>query len=62
MIHFDFILTDEEAENLFDAVSQQIFESQDVVFFGEDRHKEWHRNRIPFLLILQGKMKNTKIS
>jgi hypothetical protein len=62
MIHFDFIVSDEEAENIFDAINQQIFESQNTVLFGEDKHKEWHRGRVLFLQELLGKMTNSKIS
>lgn len=62
MIHFDFIVTDEEAENIFDAISQQISESAYIVFFGEEEHKEWHRGRISFLESLLEKMTNSKVS
>jgi hypothetical protein len=62
MIHFDFIVTDEEAENIFDAISQQISESAHVVFFGEDKNKEWHRGRLAFLRSLLEKMTNSKVS
>jgi len=62
MIHFDFIVTDEEAENIFDAITQQVSESQYIVLFGEDKHKEWHRGRLSFLQELSMKMTNTKVS
>jgi hypothetical protein len=62
MIHFDFIVSDEEAENIFDAINQQISESSYIVFFGEDKHKEWHRGRLSFLQELSKKMTNTKVS
>jgi len=61
MIHFDFIITDEEAESLFDSITEQIFNSQYQVFFGEEKYKDWHRSRIEYLKKLKEKMTNSKI-
>lgn len=66
MIHFDFIVTDEEAELIFSLISDEIFRSEDVVMMELGRFtavtKEWHRIRIPYLKNLKEKMTNSKVS
>jgi len=62
MIHFDFIVSDEEAESIFDFISDEISKSSYELFFGDPIRKEWHRGRISYLKELRKKMTNTKIS
>jgi len=63
MIHFDFIVTDEEAETIFDSIQDQIIASTRELFLGVNLdHKDWHRGRITFLKELKVKMTNSKVS
>lgn len=62
MIHFDFIVTDEEAENLMGAITDQISNSQYEANFGDPNHRSWYCGRITYLEALKEKMTNSKIS
>jgi hypothetical protein len=62
MIHFDFIVSDAEAENLFNTISDQIANCQYEVSFGDPNHREWYEGRITYLEALKAKMTNSKVS
>jgi hypothetical protein len=74
MIHFDFTVTEEEADTIFDAINDQIDycleEKADWVGSTScgDRYKkgiesaiQWYEERIKYLKDLKSKMKNIKI-
>lgn len=62
MIHFDFTVTDQEAETLFDCVRDEIAKSK--YGYGrlfDDTQRVWHETRVIYLESLISKMKNSKI-
>lgn len=71
MIHFDFTVTDEEAENIFDAISEEILRMKSYLVaqqfenltsgFHIDAKSDWFRSRINYLERLKSKMKNEKV-
>lgn len=62
MIHFDFIVEDDEAECILDAVEDQIRISTYELMFGHPTQMEWHRARIAFMKELKAKMTNSIVS
>lgn len=62
MTHFDFIVEDNEAECILDAVEDQIRISQHELIFGHPNQMEWHRARITYMEELKAKMTNSKVS
>ena len=67
MIHFDFIVTDEEAETILSALSDEIDDCRVSLLMGERQlaqpgHVKWYEGRITYLEGLKAKMTNTKIS
>jgi hypothetical protein len=62
MIHFDFIVSDEDAQTIFDAINEHIEEARYEMTFGLMNNREWYRGRITYLEELKAKMTNTKIS
>jgi len=62
MIHFNFVVTDDEAEAIFDSIEDSINNSRYELPFGIPANREWHRGRIAYLEELKAKMTNEKIS
>jgi hypothetical protein len=68
MIWFNFVVSDEEAENIFNALSDQINSIKSHLMeeqLGKDCNEarsEWYRRHIEHLEALKSKMKNTYIS
>ena len=67
MIHFDFIVTDEEAETIFSALSDEIDDCRISLLMRERQlaqlgHIKWYEDRIAYLEGLKAKMTNTKVS
>lgn len=60
MIHFDFTVSDEEAELIFDAIQDQINRADELRLF-EPIVAEWAKNHIAYLEALKAKMKNTRV-
>jgi len=67
VIHFNFIVTDEEAETIFRALSDEINDCKVSLLMGERQlaqpgHVKWYEGRIIYLEELKAKMTNSKIS
>jgi hypothetical protein len=61
-VHFDFVLSDADAENLFDLVTDAKLRAVDEVnnLRLPEAQREWWRRRAAYLLALQAKMANTR--
>jgi len=65
MIHFDFVLTDEEATVLFDLINDEIADMHmnqlDSMLEKKTGEETWYKNHIVFLIQLKNKLKNRKV-
>ena len=66
MIHFDFIVSDEEADTIFDCIREKITRLKDELAFeiasnkNHWHHTKWFNNHIAFLENIIEKMKNKR--
>ena len=64
MIHFNFVVSDADAENIFDALRQEILDMQ-IRYRDKERYtideREWFSDRCEYLRSLMLKMKNTYV-
>lgn len=67
MIHFNFIVSDEEAETIFSALSDEIDDCRLNLLMCERQlaqpgHIKWYEGRMTYLEALKEKMTNSKVS
>jgi len=75
MIHFDFYVSDEEANTIFECITDEIYrmEEEKLDWIGARSNSvdtcekikatiQWFENRISYLQELKSKMKNTKVA
>jgi len=62
MIHFDFIVSDEEGETIFTAISEAINHCQERADFGKFIYREGYLKHMAYLQALKAKMTNSKVS
>jgi hypothetical protein len=62
MIHFDFIVNDEDAENIFDCINAEISKCQIKKLLTKSTEAEivWFDKHVIYLKALKTKMKNHK--
>lgn len=61
-VHFDFTVSDEEAETIMKCIRAEINQSQFSAAFPNETvgYREWHTNRVLYLEELITKMKNRR--
>lgn len=64
MVHFDFIVSDEEAQTIFECITDSIQGIQEDLSRHDPSHPNalWFKEHIAYLKGLAAKMKNTKVS
>ena len=65
MVHFDFIVTNDEAETIFSAITDEMRRGEDEILLGVGMNTvqtlDWWESRIKYLKELKAKMKNTSV-
>ena len=63
-IHFDFVVSDAEAETIMDCIRSEINQSKFSASFPDetDGYREWHTNRVRYLEELIAKMNNYSVT
>lgn len=62
-VHFDFIVSDEEAETIMECIREEINQHRELLLEVDlsGSHREWYEGRIKYLESLIAKMTNQRI-
>lgn len=61
MIKFDFIVSLEEANSIFECITEEIINTRDKICSANKEEAEWYKRHIIYLEFIKSKMHNTLI-